>query len=322
MSYKFKSHRANLLQDYINYKRSLGYQYGKLSIFYSMDAFFVKMNKISSIGLTKEECEEWSKQLSYEKSNTQCIRINKMINFSNYLNAMGHSSCKPFPIKYIKNFRPYIFSKNEINRIFEATDKLTCDKVHTCRNVLSTYFKLLYSTGIRKSEGLFLTIDDVNLTNGTILVRKAKNDKDRCLPLSTSMLEQMQSYSNKYNAFENPNNRFFRNVDNKNFTDKSLSIWFIKILNEAAIPYIGGGHGPRIHDLRFSFCCHSLKQLIDKGIDTYTFLPTLSTYMGHTSIAATEYYLHLTREIYPEIVQNRHKVDVTVFPEVFNYENN
>ena len=322
MSYKFKSHRAKFLQDYINYRRRLGYKYGKLSIFYSMDKFFIKMNRINSIGLTKEECEQWSKKLSYEKSNTQCIRINKIINFSNNLSAIGYSSYKPFPIKYINNFRPYIFSKDEIQRIFEASDKLTCDKPHTCRNVLSTYFKLLYSTGIRKSEGLFLTIDDVNLINGTILVRNSKNGKDRCLPLSSSMLEQMQSYSNKYNFYQNPNNRFFRNVDNKNFSDKSLSQWFIKILNEAAIPYIGGGHGPRIHDLRFSFCCHSLKQLIDKGIDTYVFLPILSTYMGHTSIAATEYYLHLTKEIYPELVQNRHNIDATIFPEVGNNENN
>jgi site-specific recombinase XerD len=65
-----------------------------------------------------------------------------------------------------------------------------------------------------------------------------------------------------------------------------------------------------------------LKQLIDKGIDTYVFLPILSTYMGHTSITATEYYLYLTKEIYPELVQNRHNIDTTIFPEVGNNENN
>jgi site-specific recombinase XerD len=252
MSYKFKSHRANLIQDYINYRGSLGYQYDNISIFSTMDKFFIIMNKTDFTGLTKEECEQWSQKRSFEKNNTQCIRINKMINFCKYLNQLGYSSCQPFPIRYIKNFKPYIFSKDEIKRIFKAADGLTCDKKHTCRNVLSTYFKLLYSTGIRKSEGLYLNIDDVNLKNGTILIRNSKNGKDRCLPLSSSMLVEMISYSNKYNLFANHNCRFFRNLDNKDFTDKSLSKWFVKILNEAEIPYIGGGHGPRIHDWSYA----------------------------------------------------------------------
>ena len=95
-----------------------------------------------------------------------------------------------------------------------------------------------------------------------------------------------------------------------------MNRWFVKILNETNIPYIGGGHGPRIQDLRFTFCCHSLKQLIEKGIDTYVFLPTLSQYMGHSSIQSTEYYLMLTKEIYPVLVKNRSKLDSKVFPEV------
>jgi site-specific recombinase XerD len=127
--------------------------------------------------------------------------------------------------------------RSQIRRIFNATDKLTCEKKHTCRNVLSTYFKLLYSTGIRKPEGLYLNIANVNLKKGTILIRNSKNGKDRYLPLSYSMLEEMISYSNKYNLLANHNCSFFRNFDNKDFTEKSLSQWFVKILKEAEIPY-------------------------------------------------------------------------------------
>jgi site-specific recombinase XerD len=62
--------------------------------------------------------------------------------------------------------------------------------------------------------------------------------------------------------------------------------------------------------------------LIDKGIETYVFLPVLSNFMGHSSLSSTEYYLHLTKEIFPELVQNRYKIDSNVFPEVIHNENN
>jgi len=44
--------------------------------------------------------------------------------------------------------------------------------------------------------------------------------------------------------------------------------------------------------------------------------------MGHSSIQSTEYYLMLTKEIYPELVKNRSKIDSKVFPEVNNDEKN
>jgi integrase len=322
MNYKFASHRANLIQEYIKYRRSLGYKYSIISDFITMDKFFITMNKINDIGITRDECDEWSKKRSFEKVGTQCGRVNKMINFSKFLSQLGYKSYKPFPVKFVKTFKPYIFSHEEINEIFIAADKLTCDKKHSCRNMLYIYFRLLYSTGIRRNEGISLTIADVNLIKGTILIRNPKNGKDRILPLSESMLAAMQKYSDKYNTAALLNEPFFRNNDSKRINVIRMNRWFVKILNETNIPYIGGGNGPRIQDLRFTFCCHSLKQLIEKGIDTYVFLPTLSQYMGHSSIQSTEYYLMLTKEIYPELVKNRSKIDSKVFPEVNNDEKN
>jgi hypothetical protein len=54
----------------------------------------------------------------------------------------------------------------------------------------------------------------------------------------------------------------------------------------------------------------------------YVFLPILSQYMGHTKITSTEYYLKLTRAIYPELIDQRSKLEYEVFPEVPKNENN
>jgi len=62
--------------------------------------------------------------------------------------------------------------------------------------------------------------------------------------------------------------------------------------------------------------CHTLKEIADKGIDLYCSLPILSTYLGHSSITATEKYLRLTEELYPYIIKRVHDTTSYVYPEV------
>jgi len=72
--------------------------------------------------------------------------------------------------------------------------------------------------------------------------------------------------------------------------------------------------------MRYVFCCHSLKEISDKGIDLYCALPVLSTYVGHSSVRATEKYLRLTKELYPDIVKRTEDITSYVYPEVYKDE--
>lgn len=59
-------------------------------------------------------------------------------------------------------------------------------------------------------------------------------------------------------------------------------------------------------------------------MDMYSSLPILSTYLGHQSIEATNNYVRLTAEIYPELIHNVEDMLVNVFPCLKNecdYEN-
>jgi len=51
------------------------------------------------------------------------------------------------------------------------------------------------------------------------------------------------------------------------------------------------GCPPRVHDLRFTFAHHALQRWYRAGTDVQERLPALATYMGHSSILSTEYYL-------------------------------
>ena len=76
---------------------------------------------------------------------------------------------------------------------------------------------------------------------------------------------------------------------------------FRRFLWQARIPHGGRGHGPRVHDLRHAFAVNNLRSWFARGEDVGALLPVLQTYMGHSSIADTAYYLRLTAESYPHI---------------------
>src|SRR3546814_2789192 len=92
---------------------------------------------------------------------------------------------------------------------------------------------------------------------------------------------------------------FFSRQDGQIYTVASIYRWFRKILYRAGISHGGIGTGPRIHDFRHTFACHSLAQMSRAGLDLYYSLPLLSTYMGHRSLSATDGYVRLTEHMYP-----------------------
>jgi integrase len=51
------------------------------------------------------------------------------------------------------------------------------------------------------------------------------------------------------------------------------------------------GQLPRVHDVRHSFAMNVLLRWYRTGTDVQAKLPLLATYMGHVSIASTQYYL-------------------------------
>lgn len=55
----------------------------------------------------------------------------------------------------------------------------------------------------------------------------------------------------------------------------------------------------------------------------YYSLPILSTYLGHKSVKATEQYVRLTTEVYPELLNDERKLCAYVFPKtIYENENN
>lgn len=61
--------------------------------------------------------------------------------------------------------------------------------------------------------------------------------------------------------------------------------------------------------------------MADCGMDIYCSRPILSTYLGHQSIEATNNYVRLTVEMYPQLVQNVDAIFTNVYPSLRNEDN-
>ena len=57
------------------------------------------------------------------------------------------------------------------------------------------------------------------------------------------------------------------------------------------------GRLPRVHDFRHTFALEALLRWYRSGADVQAKLPLLATYMGHVSIASTEYYLKFVEQL-------------------------
>jgi integrase len=182
--------------------------------------------------------------------------------------------------------------------------------------------RLLYCTGIRIGEALSIKMEDVNLDESYLRVRDSKNGKERIIPISDSMISVCKDYVKYRNQLplgKRKSGYFFIKLDGRK-CGTTVWFWFRKCLSNAAIPYVGRWHGPRIHDLRHTFAVTSLANMAEAGIDLYASLPILSNYLGHQSLKATEHYVRLTANMYPQLIKDVDMICLDVFPKFKNYE--
>lgn len=308
-----------LISEYIQYKISLGYKMAgieeKLRRF---DKYATERQEVC-IGITKSIAEEWMAPFPNETDYNRYLRIAALRGFSLYLQFIGYNSYIPTLPKCKSTFTPYIFTKTEIAKIFQECDRLTL--VKHCKTsvkcVIPALIRLLYGTGIRISEATKLKHSDVNLDEGFLHLKDCKNRQDRLVPLSLSVREVCKDYIKYKQSLGIPideDTPFFTSAHGLPVTPASISTIFRTVLYRAGIPLRGSRKGPRLHDLRHTFCVNALLQLIEKGSDLYCSMPILMAYMGHKSIDSTNRYVRLTEEMYPNVIKNLDNVYNNLFP--------
>ena len=303
--YKWKSGFAEAAQNYISLKQQTGMKFETQERYLRHFDTFYYSNGFEGSTLTKEIVNDFI----YDPNERPGTHYNKevlMRDFAMYLADRGyHAYIVEVKTKLPRcKFVPQILTDDETRRIFTAIDNYPHAHMSYRNAVDPVLFRFLYSTGVRISEALNLVLKDVNVESGTATIRAAKNMKDRLIPMTDSLTRRITIFMNAFHRYSDGKMWFFPGYHNGTMgqMDKSTAYnHFRDYLLMADIPHTA--IGPRAHSFRHGFAVKCLKNWVLARNDLTVMLPYLSAYMGHSDFRATQYYLRLTSDLYPDIVR-------------------
>ena len=295
---------APICESYVAQKRASGLDYSQQAKLLRLFDNFCKNYEIQSYTITKEIALTWCKKRPNEADATRYSRVSEMQRFAQYLCKQGYPSyLLPALPKCGEQHVPYIFSTDELHLIFERLDSLSPTNLSPNRHLtMPLLFRALYGCGLRISEALALLKNDVDLKDGILHIRHGKNDRERIVPMSATLTEECRKYAQAVHKNTVESTPFFYAKGGTPYTKSTIGKFFRGILWDVGIPYKGKQLGPRVHDLRHTFCCHNIQKWAEAGLPIYSNLLILSRYVGHTSISSTQYYLRLTAQSFPHIM--------------------
>lgn len=320
---RFMSALTVPIEDYIAEKRAVGYKFDKGATMLKSFDSFVYSRHFRDANLTKQLVLDWTAHKPNEKVSTQHARISLLRGLAEYMNRMGYPAyVYPNAMVTVDRYAyiPYIFSKDEMKRIFDVCDQYSSSNCTPNRHlVLQLILRILYGCGLRISEAVHLTIQDVDLNKGLLYIRNTKFNKERILPMADSLTERCQEYC-KVVIGKMGNHYLFPSPYGGHYSESTIYSLFREVLRRASISHLGRGKGPRIHDLRHVFAVNCLKKWVLEGKDLNNCLPYLSAYLGHEDMRGSQRYLRLTADLYPDITSKIEKNCSYIIPEVDLYE--
>jgi integrase/recombinase XerD len=249
--------------------------------------------------LTQSQFERWCQTQTHLTPGVRRNRMRIVRNFCLYRRRTEPNCFVPdldgFPHPH-QPVQPYIFSETDIVRLLQATTHVRLGaRCPLRRQFFRVAIVLLYTTGLRRGELLRLTLQDYDPQAHTLFVRESKFHKSRYLPLSPDARRELQAYLAARRQHRSP-----RGVDSpllwngyangRTYTASGLTDGLQELLRAASIRKMDG-RLPRVHDFRHSHAVNVLLRWYRTGVDVQTKLPSLATYLGHVSVASTEYYL-------------------------------
>jgi integrase len=309
---------AKHLRGLLDEKRSLGFKYGEQERLMSVLDEMSKQYDCTQ-GLPKELCLAFVERDPNWRQATQENRVSLIRVLAEYMirhDFPAHLIDSTIVTKQHEDFKPYIFTYKQISDIFAVADKIRPNVVNS-HVFYPTILRVQYGCGLRISETLGLRMKDVDFSARVLHVINAKNNKDRDIPVSESVATYMKWYSRKVRPAYAPEDYFFKSRRGTGHYEKTaVNHYFRDILFDCGIKHGGKGDGgPHLHNLRHTFCVHSLESMLRSGISHQTALPLLMTYLGHSTLSATGRYLKLTAEAFPDLVQQINRIYDEIIPD-------
>ncbi len=275
-----------LYKDYIEYERRLSkntvYSYDNDLDKYHDYLLSQHINKISSI--TKENISNYLIELSKDENLTTTSIARKLTTIKNfhaflyqheYISVDVSSSVER---PKLRKQLPKVLTVEEVDRLLDI-EKAT---IFDYRD--KAMLELIYATGLRVSELLSLTMNDIDLENCVVRCM-GKGKKERMIPIGEYVLDSMHEYLERRPKLYNmkKDDHLFLNNHGKVM---SRSGFFKMLKHRLNACNIHVDVSP--HTLRHSFATH----MLENGSD----LRTIQELLGHSDISTTRIYTHISNQ--------------------------
>ncbi len=250
----------------------------------------------------------WLTECVSRASSTRCARYHLLRRFCRFLAKRRPGTFVPG--ESLRPRRrppkpPHIYSREEVRALLAAALVLRdWTSGHRCpirSKTMHTVILLLVTSGLRISEALHLTLQDVDLVDGVLSIHQSKFRKSRLVPVSTGTLDLLRRYHDLRVAVApaDPAGAFFVSGRGTAYSTSTVQAMFHDLTAQAGLRG-PEGRGPRLHDLRSTFAVTRLLQWYRDGEDVMARLPLLSTYLGHACVSDTEVCLRITTALLEE----------------------
>ena len=168
---------------------------------------------------------------------------------------------------------PTVLSQEEVARLIDAAPN----------RLYRAILVLLYATGARRAEAALIKVADIDSQRMVIHIRQGKGARDRDVPLTPKLLEELRSYW----RWKKPRIYLFPSTSGHRGVEQPISDKTVWHACRAAATRAGIEKKTHPHTLRHSFATH----LLEAGTD----LRTIQLLMGHERLEHTTVYLHLSQ---------------------------
>lgn len=217
------------------------------------------------------------------KRTTMQRHMSSLRSFYRFLLQQHQVTENPFEYVVMKRKEqrlPAFFYEKEMEALFQATkgDEPLKKRDHAL-------LEMLYATGMRVSECVQLTIEDIDF-NGRFLLVHGKGNKERYIPFNQHALTSLKDYiqTARQTLMGSETHRFvFVNSRGKPLTTRGVRYILNQIIKRSSL-----NTHIHPHELRHTFATH----LLNHGAD----MRTVQELLGHVDLSSTQIYAHVTRE--------------------------
>jgi integrase len=291
-------HKA--LGDYLTLRRTLGFKLARDAKL--LVQFLTWLDDQGKDTITVSDALTWVRLPDGASPSWLRMRMRAVRGFAGYLHTINPAHEVPAPDLVCGRVRravPYLYSDADIAALMAQTGDL---KTPARRATIHTLIGLLAVTGMRPGEVINLDDDDFDPAAGLLLVRNAKFNKQRQIPLHPSTVGALLAHRRlRDQHFPLPvSPALLVSTAGTRLLNYNVGQTFAKLARRAGLTPRSPACRPRPHDLRHTFAVRTLMGWYRDGGDVTARLPLLSTYLGHVSPANTYWYLSAAPELLAE----------------------